>query len=466
MSPKQRRFKIEASGLKGKKVLVVGAARSGEAAAELLLKHAARVTLTDTKPEAELESSLSPLRKEGVEVENGGHRLETFLNSELIILSPGIPLTIEPLQEAMRRGIPVISEVELAYHFLKGKVIGVTGSNGKSTTATLIGYVLNRGGFRAVVAGNIGNPLCGVVNNKGVDYYAVELSSFQLETIVAFRPYISILLNITPDHLDRYPSFQDYIRAKERIFENQTDHDYAILNADDPLSQPLIKRLSLKTFLFSRQKKLEGRGIFLKGDLMIYQNGEDGEIIKTDEIGIRGSHNLENAMAAAAVGILCGVEPRIIADSLRSFRGLEHRLEYVTTVKGVAFYNDSKATNIGAVYKSLESFPGSIILLLGGRDKGGDFTRLRELVRERVKLILVIGEARDKITASLRGTAPLLPCRDMREAVETGFSRGEAGDVFLLAPGCTSFDMFADFEERGRIFKQEVNRLQQREGNA
>ncbi|MDH5406098.1 MAG: UDP-N-acetylmuramoyl-L-alanine--D-glutamate ligase [Candidatus Aminicenantes bacterium] len=466
MSPEGRRFKIEASDLRGKKVLVVGAARSGEAAAELLLKHGAMVTLTDTKPETELESSLSPLRKEGVEVENGGHRLETFLSSELIILSPGVPLKIEPLQEAMRRGIPVISEVELAYHFLKGKVIGVTGSNGKSTTATLIGDVINRGGFRAVVAGNIGNPLCGVVTDEEVDYYVVELSSFQLETIVTFRPHISLLLNITPDHLDRYSSFEDYIKAKERIFENQTDDDYAILNADDPLSQPLIKRLSLNTFLFSRQKRLESRAIFLKGDLMIYQNGEHGEIIKTDEIGIRGSHNLENAMAAAAVGILCGVEPRFIGDALRSFRGLEHRLEYVTTIKGIAFYNDSKATNIGAVYKSLESFPGNIILLLGGRDKGGDFTRLRELVRERVKLILVIGEAKEKIIASLRGAAHLLPCGDMREALETGFSRGEAGDVFLLAPGCTSFDMFANFEERGRIFKQEVNRLHQREGNA
>ncbi len=466
MSLEGKKYKIEASDLREKKVLVVGAARSGEAAAELLLKHGARVTLTDTKPEAELERSLSLLRRKGSAVETGGHRLETFLSSELIILSPGVPLTIEPLQQAMRKGISVISEVELAYHFLKGTIIGVTGSNGKSTTATLIGEVLNRGGYRAVVAGNIGNPLCGVVTDEEVDYYVVELSSFQLETIIVFRPHISLLLNITPDHLDRHPSFEDYIRAKERIFENQTDDDYAVLNADDPLSQPLVNRRNLNTFLFSRQQKLEGRGIFLRGDLMVYQNGEDREIIKTDEIGIKGSHNLENAMAAAAVGILCGVEPRIIADALRSFRGLEHRLEYVTTVKGVAFYNDSKATNIGAVYKSLESFPGNIILLLGGRDKGGDFTRLRELVSERVKLILVIGEAREKITTSLRGTAPVLPCRDMRVAVETGFSLGEAGDVFLLAPGCTSFDMFANFEERGRIFKQEVNRLQQRERNA
>jgi len=466
MSLEGENIKIEASDLRGKKVLVVGAARSGEAAAELLMKYRAMVTLTDTKPEAELESSLSLVRNKGGEVETGGHRLETFLGSELIILSPGVPLTIEPLQEAIRRGIPVISEVELAYHFLKGTIIGVTGSNGKSTTATLIGDVLNRGGYRAVVAGNIGNPLCGVVARKEVDYYVVELSSFQLESIVAFRPHISLLLNITPDHLDRYPSFGDYIRAKERIFKNQTDDDYAILNADDPQSQPLIKRLPLNKLLFSRQKKLEGRGIFLRGDLMMCQNRQNGEIIRTDEIGIRGSHNLENAMAAAAAGTLCGVEPRIIGDALRSFRGLEHRLEYVTTIKRIAFYNDSKATNIGAVYKSLESFPGNIILLLGGRDKGGDFTRLRELIRERVKLILVIGEAKEKIMATLQGAAPLLPRRDMREAVETGFSRGEAGDVFLLAPGCTSFDMFANFEERGRIFKKEVNRLKHREGNA
>jgi len=466
MSPKGIRFKIEASDLRGKKVLVVGAARSGEAAASFLLRHKAKVTLTDIRTEAELESSLTPLRKRGAELETGGHRLETFLNSELIVLSPGVPLTIEPLQEAKGRGILVISEVELAYHFLKGKIIGVTGSNGKSTTAALIGELLNQGGYRAVMAGNIGNPLCGVLNNELIDYYVVELSSFQLESIVAFRPHISLLLNLTPDHLDRYPSFEDYIRAKERIFENQTGEDYAILNADDPVSQPLIKRLPLNKLFFSRKKRLESRGIFLKGDFMVYRNAEDREIIKTEEIGIWGSHNLENAMAAAAVGMLCGVEPRSIRNALRSFRGLEHRLEYVTTIKGIAFYNDSKATNIGAVYKSLESFPGNIILLLGGRDKGGDFAHLRKLVEERVKLILVIGEAKEKILSSLQGTAPLLPCSTMREAVETGFHCGKAGDTFLLAPGCTSFDMFANFEERGRVFKEQANRLREREENA
>lgn len=452
--------------MRGKKVLVVGAARSGEAAARLLLRHKAKVTITDTKPEAELESSLKLLREKGVEVETGGHRLETFLTSELIILSPGVPLTIEPLQEAKRRGIQVISEVELAYHFLKGKIIGVTGSNGKSTTATLIGEILNRGGYKAVVAGNIGNPLCGALNNNGVDYYVVELSSFQLESIITFRPHISLLLNITPDHLDRYSSFDDYIRAKKRIFENQTRDDYAILNADDPISQPLIRGLPLNKFLFSRQKKWEGRGVFLNGDLMVYQNQGEGEVIRTEEIGIRGSHNLENALAAAVVGVLCEVEPRSIRDALRSFKGLEHRLEYVTTVKGVTFYNDSKATNIGAVYKSLESFAGNIILLLGGRDKGGDFTQLRELVREKVKLILVIGEAKEKIIASLQGTAPIIPCKTIREAVETGLYRGTARDTFLLAPGCTSFDMFTNFEERGRVFKEEVTRLKERERNA
>ena len=461
-----RRFKIEASDLRGKKVLVVGAARSGEAAASFLLRHKARVSLTDVKPEAELEGSLSLLRKGGAKVETGGHRLETFLNSELIVLSPGVPLTIEPLQHSKRSGIPIISEVELAYHFLKGKIIGVTGSNGKSTTATLIGEVLHQGGYKAVVAGNIGNPICGVLNNDGGDYYVIELSSFQLESIVSFRPHISLLLNITPDHLDRYSSFEDYIRAKERIFENQTDDDYAILNADDPVSQPLIRGLPLNKLLFSRQKRLENQGVFLKGDLLVYRNREEREIIGTEEIGIQGSHNLENAMAAAAVGILCGVEPRFIRDALRSFRGLEHRLEYVTTIKGIAFYNDSKATNIGAVGKSLESFSGNIILLLGGRDKGGDFTQLRELVSERVKLILVIGEAKEKIVASLQGTVPLLPCKTIRDAVETGFSHGEPGDTFMLAPACTSFDMFANFEERGKVFKQEVTRLKERERNA
>jgi len=466
MSPKRSRFKIKASDLRGKKVLVVGAARSGEAAASLLLRHKARVTLTDIRTEAELESSLTSLRKRGVELETGRHRLETFLNSELIVLSPGVPLTIEPLQEAKGRGILVISEVELAYHFLKGKIIGVTGSNGKSTTANLIGEVLNQGGYKVVVAGNIGNPLCGVLNNEVVDYYVVELSSFQLESIVAFRPHISLLLNLTPDHLDRYPNFKDYIRAKEKIFENQTPEDYAILNADDPVSQPLIKRLPLNKLLFSRKKRLESRGVFLKGDYMVYRNGEDREIIRTEEIGIQGSHNLENAMAAAAVGILRGAEPCSIRNALKSFRGLEHRLEYVISIKGIAFYNDSKATNIGAVCKSLESFSGNIILLLGGRDKGGDFTQLRGLVEEKVKLILVIGEAKEKILSSLQGTVPLLPCSTMREAMETGFHRGKAGDTFLLAPGCTSFDMFANFEERGRVFKEQANRLREREENA
>ncbi len=447
--------------LERKRVLVVGLGRTGEALCRFLLNQGASVTVSEKKRPEELGGKISFWKEQGVEVEAGGHSQETFLQADLIILSPGVPWLPE-LEAAKEKGIKIISEIELASRFLSGKVVGITGSNGKSTTATLTHKILKEGGLKAYLAGNIGIPLVSFVKGSEDDHiYVTELSSFQLKFIEKFRASISVLLNITPDHLDWHPSFKDYRDSKTNILTSQGQGDSAILNRDDPLVWPLRKEGKFEVYGFSRKDKVSP-GCFLQGDWIVLSNTKEEELVRTSEIPLFGIHNQENIMASALVGNILGVPLFKIKDSIKNFKGLEHRLEKVTTFKGIDFYNDSKATNVDATLKSIQSFDQKIILILGGRDKGGDFKKLKKPIKKRVKEVVLIGEASRKIQKALKGTVPMKMASSMEEAVSLGYSLAEPGDVVLLAPACTSFDMFQNFEERGTVFKQKVLSLERK----
>lgn len=447
--------------LERKRVLVVGLGRTGEALCRFLLNQGASVTVSEKKRPEELGGKISFWKEQGIEVEAGGHSQETFLQADLIILSPGVPWLPE-LEAAKEKGIKIISEIELASRFLSGKVVGITGSNGKSTTATLTHKILKEGGLKAYLAGNIGIPLVSFVKGSEDDHiYVTELSSFQLKFIEKFRASISVLLNITPDHLDWHPSFKDYRDSKTNILTSQGQGDSAILNRDDPLVWPLRKEGKFEVYGFSRKDKVSP-GCFLQGDWIVLSNTKEEELVRTSEIPLFGIHNQENIMASALVGNILGVPLFKIKDSIKNFKGLEHRLEKVTTFKGIDFYNDSKATNVDATLKSIQSFDQKIILILGGRDKGGDFKKLKKPIKKRVKEVVLIGEASRKIQKALKGTVPMKMASSMEEAVSLGYSLAEPGDVVLLAPACTSFDMFQNFEERGTVFKQKVLSLERK----
>ncbi len=442
-----------------KNVLVVGAAKSGLAAADFLLARGARVTVNDAKPESEL-SVAAELKARGIKVIAGSHPTELFEKADLIVASPGVPLALEPFQKAKAAGVEIISEIELAARFLKGRLIGITGSNGKTTTTTLIGELLRQAGLPTQVGGNIGTPLITLVEGSRVDGFTViELSSFQLEAVETLRLFAAVLLNITPDHLDRYASLDDYAAAKARIFLNQTPEDLAVLNADDARVMAMSQQTKAHVVYFSRQREL-AEGIFLRGTDIISRSGSAEQVLlNRTEIGLRGDHNLENVMSALAVGLVCGVSPEAMRATISNFRGVEHRLEFVTAVHGVNFYNDSKATNVDAAIKSLEAFPGNLIPILGGKDKGSDYTPLAPLVRERCEHVILIGAAANKIEAALQHTKPLHRAATMPEAVELGFKLARAGDTVLLAPACASFDMFDNYEHRGRVFKEAAQSL-------
>ena len=508
--------------LKDKKVLVVGLARSGVGSANLLSLFGAKVSVTDVKSYDFLADDIKKLSP-SVKVIAGGHPEDIFSNSDLIVVSPGVPPDIPPLIHAKEKGIPVIGELELAYqivmsnelrvmskkqstkmnslpitHHALPAFIGITGTNGKSTTTTLIDLMLKRAGFKTLLAGNIGNALTeeifkiiketnppsplfvkvgsGGIKNLPLDYIVTEISSFQLETIRDFRPFVALILNITPDHLNRYRSMEEYIDAKANIFKNQGADDYLILNADDPTIMELYKSKvknqksrNINVLFFSR--KTEVQGIYYKnGGLLSNLLSTPGTtpsgflrkvvvpplcIVAADEIKIKGVHNLENSMAASLAALICGCSAETIRDVLKDFSGLEHRLEFVCEIDGVSFINDSKGTNVGAVIKSLEGLK-NIVLIMGGRDKDGDFTVLKDLVKKKVKALVLLGEAKEKIAKALEGTADTVFVKDIKEAVEMSMSKASAGDVVLLSPGCASFDMFTDFEDRGRKFKEAV----------
>jgi UDP-N-acetylmuramoylalanine--D-glutamate ligase len=446
---------LKKTDFQGKRVTVVGMARSGVAAARALHARGARVTVTDKKPAAELSAQIGALGTNEITVVAGGHPDRVFIDADLIVLSPGVPKSAQILN-ARRRGVTVISELELAWLLSSSPYVGITGTNGKSTVTTLTGLMLERSGKKVLVAGNIGTALTGDPRLlAGRDWVVAEVSSFQLEDIETFRPRVAAVLNVTQDHLDRYRGMDDYAGAKERIFMNQQKEDFLVLNFDDPIVKRMAARTAATVVPFSRLQRFNPGACVREGSLLF--NGR--KIVPVDEIKIKGVHNIENALAAAALSLCAGANAEAVAAVLREFPGLEHRLEFVREKDGVTYINDSKGTNVGAVIKSVEGFGQPVVLIAGGLDKGSDFSPLAAVFRQRVKLLVLIGTAADKIAAAVGSSTETVRARTMQDAVSLASSRSSRGDVVLLSPACASFDMFKDFEDRGRQFKEAVMSL-------
>ena len=448
------------SDLKGMRVLIVGMKRSGVAAAQFCAARGARVTISDAAPPESLQPELRGFGGQDAVFELGGHREKTFLETDLIVVSPGVPLTISPIQAALKKGIEVISELELASRFLKGRTVAITGSNGKTTTTTLAGEVFRDAGFHTQVGGNIGTPLTALVPTSTAETInVVEVSSFQLEAIPTFRADIGIVLNVTPDHLDRYPSFEEYATFKRALFKNQTSGDWAVLNADDAVAARFAEKLPGRLWWFSRRVRVEEGCFYADREIFAAHDGLRSPVISRERIPLLGDHNVENCLAVVSAAAILGLDFRGVARTISEFAGVEHRLEFVADVNGVKFYNDSKATNVDATFKALEAFEGNVILILGGKDKGSDYRTLTPLLRERVKRILLIGAATEKIERQLAGVVPLERCGDLPQAVNGTPAWTNPGDVVLLAPACASYDQFENYEHRGRVFKELVRGL-------
>jgi UDP-N-acetylmuramoylalanine--D-glutamate ligase len=450
--------------LNGKRVLVVGLGKSGVASALFMKAQGAKVTVSDTKSGDELRNEIPLLLDHGITVETGGHGDRTFRGQDLIVVSPGVPVDAPPLVQARALGEAVIGEIELAAQFLPGPVVAITGSNGKTTTTTLVGEIMTAAGLPALVGGNIGTPAISLAERARPDTVIVlEISSFQLETIQTFRPKVAVVLNVTPDHLDRHRTFEIYTEAKARVFENQQGSDFAVLNADDPTCVAMAGRTRAQVFWFSRQKEVQ-QGVWVRDRNIVFRDGSgQREIMQVSEIPLKGAHNLENVLAAACAGTLMGCAPEKIREAVRDFKAVEHRLEFVATIRGVDYYNDSKATNVDATIKALESFPANIHLILGGKDKGSDYTVLNDLLRQRVKRVYTIGAAAAKIEAQIvsskNGGPEVVHAETLENAVRKGNAAAEPGDVVLLAPACASFDQFKSYEHRGKVFKELVRAL-------
>lgn len=450
--------------LEGKRVLVVGLARTGVAAALFCVGYGAKVTATDIKPEDELGEVTGKLGTAGVALALGPNAPVDLNGIDLIVVSPGVAAKLPLLEKARSQGIPVWSEIELAWRFLRGKLIAITGSNGKTTTTSLVAHILKTANIPTLVGGNIGTPLLVCVESSLDSTVTVaEISSFQLETIEAFRPEIGVLLNLTPDHLDRHESFGQYAAAKMRMFENQLERDFAILNADDP---EVTRRMPSRPHIywFSRKKRVAQGCFVADGQIVFRIEGSENPVLRIEEIPLKGEHNVENVLAACTAASLAGADADSIATGVKTFQGVEHRLEFVAELNGVAFYNDSKATNVDATVKAIEAFPGSVIVILGGKDKGTGYAELREPLRQRARLVLLIGAAGEKIAAQLEGAVPMEHAGTIGRAVELAAERAQAGDVVLLAPACASFDQFENYEHRGRVFKELVARLKRESG--
>jgi UDP-N-acetylmuramoylalanine--D-glutamate ligase len=448
--------------LRNKRVLVVGLGKSGVASALFLKDHGARVAISDTKPEDQFRDEIPVLLDQGISVETGGHGERTFRGQDLIVVSPGVPVDAPPLVQARSLGENVIGEIELAAQFLQGSIVAITGSNGKTTTTTLAGEILAAGGFPTVVGGNIGTPAISLVEKTTPQTFVVlEVSSFQLETIQRFRPKVAVVLNVTPDHLDRHRTFEAYVNAKARIFENQQADDFAVLNADDATCVEMAKRTKAQVFWFSRKKEVD-RGAYVRNAKFAFRNSAgDQEILLVADMPLKGAHNVENVLAGICAGMLLGCQPEQIAKVVRQFKAVEHRLEHVATIRGVEYYNDSKATNVDATIKAIESFPRNIHLILGGKDKGSDYTVLNDLLRQRVKRVYTIGAAAGKIESQIRGAAEIVHAETLDAAVKRASAAATPGDVVLLAPACASFDQFQNYEHRGRVFKEAVHALRE-----
>ncbi|HKR12992.1 MAG TPA: UDP-N-acetylmuramoyl-L-alanine--D-glutamate ligase [Pyrinomonadaceae bacterium] len=446
--------------LSGKKVLIVGAARSGIAAAKFLVERGATVALNDRKPLDQWSQEALALKELGVGLLPGDPPGWLLDQIELVVVSPGVPSTIIPIRYAERAGAEVIGEVELAARYLKGRIVAITGSNGKTTTTSLIGELLRDAGLPSVqVGGNIGKALISMVDDSRDDgWTVVELSSFQLETIKTFHPAIATVLNVTPNHMDRYETFNDYAAAKHRIFMNQAADDVAVLNADDETVSSWASGLRAKVMWFSVKRELDN-GVFLRGDELVYG---DRVLLRVNELKLRGLHNVENVAAAFAVGIAAGASVESMAATAKQFNPVEHRLEFVAEIDGVRFYNDSKATSVDATVKALEAFAqdaGKIVLILGGKGKKAPYEPLASLVKSKVRKLVLIGEDADTIANELGEFAQLERAADMKDAVRLSFAAAEQGDVVLLAPACASFDMFDSFEHRGKVFKSQISDL-------
>jgi UDP-N-acetylmuramoylalanine--D-glutamate ligase len=450
--------------LAGKKTLVLGAGKSGIGSAKFLAARGAVVALHDKKPVAEWPEEARSLKELGIGLVDG--MLPSWLldQIELVVISPGVPTKTIPARYVDRADGEVIGEVELAYRFMKGRIVGITGSNGKTTTTTLIGEMLKDAGIKTQVGGNIGTALISLAESSSDDgWTVVELSSFQLETIVDFRPNVAVALNVTPNHMDRYDLFTDYAAAKHRLFMNQTPEDLAILNGDDEVTASWVNGLRAHVSLFSTARELD-EGLFMRGrELICRANGREKVLTTRDEMNLRGIHNVQNVLAAFAAGLACGADPESMRETVRNFKPVEHRLELAASVEGVKFYNDSKATSVDATLKALEALAGDeegqIVLILGGRGKNAPYEPLTELIKMRARALVLIGEDADNIEGQLKTYAQVIRAGDMKDAVNKSFAAAEKGDVVLLAPACASFDMFKSFEQRGEVFKSEVAAL-------
>jgi len=447
--------------LKNKRVLVVGIGKSGLAAARFLKKRGARVTVSDARP-ALLIAELPMLLDEGFMVEAGSHGLLTFRRQDLIVVSPGVPATVPELVQVRAIGMHVIGELELGAEFLQGEVIAITGSNGKTTTTTLVGEILKAAGRTMLVGGNIGTPVVELAEESTPETWSVlEVSSFQLETVETFKPRIALVLNITPDHLDRHGSFENYAAAKARITEFQAADDFLVLNAEDVKTQLVAAKTKAQIYWFSAKRQIK-QGAFVHGESIFFVAKEGAKpepVMPVAEIPLAGAHNVENVLAAACAARLAGVENAVIRTAVGAFKAVEHRLEFVREFEGVRYYNDSKATNVDATVKAVEAFEGGVWLILGGKDKDSDYATMSELLRERVKAVLTIGSAAEKIERQLAGVVMIERAETIERAVALAHEKASVGDVVLLAPACASFDQFENYEHRGRVFKGLVQGL-------
>jgi len=448
--------------LKNKRVLVVGLGKSGLSAAMFLRAQGARVTVSDSRSAVALAKEIPALLEAGIMVESGGHGLLTFRRQDLIVVSPGVPLDTPEVKQVVAFGLTVIGELELASRYLLGDIVAITGSNGKTTTTTLVGKILSDAGLPTQVGGNIGLPVIDLVAKSTPETVNVlEVSSFQLETIEEFHPRIAVILNITPDHLDRHGSFEKYVAAKERIFERQGPGDALVLNGDDRVTQMSAARAKSEVFWFSGTKAVR-RGAFVRDGVIVWVEKEGGvtePIMPVSEVHLKGAHNIENVLAAVCAARLAKVSAESIRASVATFTAVEHRLELVRKLNGVEFYNDSKATNVDATMKAVSSFSKGIHLILGGKDKDSDYGTMAELLKERVKAVYTIGSAAEKIERQLHGVVKMVAAGTMQTAVTEAAKAAAAGDVVLLSPACSSFDQFENYEHRGRVFRQLVDEL-------
>ena len=448
--------------LKNKRVLVVGLGKSGKSAALFLRDRGARVTVSDVRSAEALAGEIPALLDAGIMVETGGHGLLTFRRQDLIVVSPGVPCDTPELKQVRAFGLPIIGELELASRFLQGQIVAITGSNGKTTTTALLGKIFAGAGGPTLVGGNIGTPVIDLIAKSTPQTTSVlEVSSFQLETVAEFRPHIAVVLNITQDHLDRHGSFENYAAMKARITAQQTPEDFFVLNAEDKPTQMLAAQTKAQVFWFSGRRAIK-QGAFVHGESVVFLPREGAKpepVMPLAEIPLKGAHNVENILAAVCAARLGGVSSESIRASVAGFKAVEHRLEFVATVRGVAFFNDSKATNVDATKKALEAFPGGVHLILGGKDKNSDYTELADLIRARVKTVYTIGSAAEKIERHLAGVVKIVSAGTLDAAVRQAAQSAVPGDVVLLAPACASFDQFTSYEHRGRVFKELVQGL-------